>query len=144
LAVHGITVDPAKICWEIIYERKGILSKEQRAYWEVNLLRNEVLNGGWHQYFVNSSGDGWKHCLDAVRSMGLETVERDLNAAIKLFSAQGPDVNRDKRWSQLSKFSKHKDNILEELGIDDHAVEVALAKFAVSHREDFLPLMPLK
>jgi hypothetical protein len=76
--------------------------------------------------------------------MGLTAIERDFITAIQLFGPQGPDVNRDKRWSQLSGFSKHKDSILKSLPFSGDEVEVALAKYAVLHRDEFLPLPPLK
>lgn len=32
------------------------LSEAEKIYWAVALLRNEINNGGFHQYFFNSSG----------------------------------------------------------------------------------------
>lgn len=139
LRMHGLTVDPGRICHSILYERKGILSQQQRAYMEVQTLLAEVQNGGWHQYFVNSSGDGWKHCLAGAEEMGLLQVVEDMKRATALFGPDGPDVNRDRRWERLSKFTKHQDKVLEELGIEGDSVEVAMARYAVLHRDEFLP-----
>ena len=139
LRMHGLTVDPGHICHSILYERKGILSQPQRAYFEVQILLGEVQNGGWHQYFVNSSGNGWKHGLAGAEEMGLRQVVEDMKRAAALFGPDGPDVNRDRRWERLSQFTKHQDKILEELGIEGDTVEVAMAKYAVLHRDEFLP-----
>jgi len=139
LRMHGITIDPASLCHAILYDQKGILSPPQRSYWEVQLLLGEVQNGGWHQYFVNSSGDGWKYCLSGAKEMGLQQVVGDMGKATALFGPEGPDVSRDRRWEQLSQFSKHQDKILEGLSIEGNDVEVALAKFAVQNRDEFLP-----
>jgi hypothetical protein len=142
LRINGID-SPYNVCYSIVYERRGLLTQPQRRYWEVSLLLNEVQNGGWHQYFVNSSGDGWKACLEGAEEMGLAGVVEDMKKAIGAFGSSEPSTNRDQRWEQLSKLSKHQDGILEELGIDGDAVELALAKYAVKYRDDFVPLEPL-
>jgi hypothetical protein len=142
LRINGID-SPYNVCYSIVYERKGLLTQPQQRLWEVSLLLNEVQNGGWHQYFVNSSGDGWKVCLEGAEEMGLAEVVADMKKAIGAFGSSEPSTNRDLRWEQLSKLPKHQDGILEELGIDGDAVELALAKYAVKYRDDFVPLEPL-
>jgi hypothetical protein len=141
LRLNGISTDPAHICHDILHRQHGLLSPPQRAYAAVHDLLAEVQNGGWHQYFVNPSGNGWKDCMTGAEEMGLRQVVADLARAARLFGTDGPEVNRDRRWQQLARFTKHQDQVLEDLGIDGNAVEVALARYAVRHRSEFLPVL---
>lgn len=92
-------------------------------------LEGEVNNGGFDQYYFNSSGD---HALDAegsLKAIGAKHTAQLVKQANTLFGASGPSPNRAARQKQLEalgdaktkkmneieeEFMKYKDN-LEEL-----------------------------
>jgi Domain of unknown function (DUF4375) len=52
------------------------LSEAEKLYYSVALLRNEINNGGFHQYFFNSSGSYYKHAEEGLETLGaMETLQ---------------------------------------------------------------------
>jgi Domain of unknown function (DUF4375) len=51
-------------------------SDAEKLYWTVALLRNEVNNGGFHQYFFNSSGSYYEYGEKGLVTLGaLQTLD---------------------------------------------------------------------
>ena len=48
----------------------GGLSEAEKLYWAVALLRNEINNGGFHQYFFNSSGSYYDYAEKGLVAVG--------------------------------------------------------------------------
>jgi uncharacterized protein DUF4375 len=54
----------------------GNLSEPEKIYYSVALLRNEINNGGFHQYFFNSSGSYYDHAERGLLLLGsTQTLE---------------------------------------------------------------------
>lgn len=69
--------DPFRIYWrklvDMIYKTPGglsSLSEVERQYWAVGCLSGDVYNGGFDQYFYNSSGSTYISALHGLDAMG--------------------------------------------------------------------------
>lgn len=69
--------DPARIYWrklvDMVFKPPGglsSLSEVERQYWAVGCLSGEVYNGGFDQYFHNSSASTYNDALKGLEAMG--------------------------------------------------------------------------
>ena len=69
--------DPFRIYWhklvDLVYKSPAglnSLSEHELQYWAVGCLSGEVYNGGFDQYFHNSSGATYRAALHGLESMG--------------------------------------------------------------------------
>ncbi len=97
-----------------LYQRKGAkgLTKPQLYYLALWWLDAEVRNGGFSQYYFNSSGELSPHAVKAAQSVGAPELAEIIQKANALFGKNGPDPDRGKRMDQLSKIDL---KALEEL-----------------------------
>jgi len=80
---HHTIKDPFYLFYNSLIERvhnsaDGFdgLSDAERLYWSVALLRNEINNGGFHQYFFNSSGSYYEYAEKGLVRLGaLQTLD---------------------------------------------------------------------
>jgi len=96
--------DPFRDLWKSLVERSSDdprltqLSREEQRYFAVSLLEGEVYNGGFDQFFRNSSGD---HCH--LAATGLEELGASSSLAIlreaaqTVFGSASPPVNQSER-----------------------------------------------
>jgi hypothetical protein len=75
--------------WRVSYEALSAPERVFRSVWE---LEAEVNNGGFHQYFWNSSGSLAPHAPAALRAIGASTTAGIVESAIAA-------VGRDIPWS---------------------------------------------
>lgn len=74
-------------------------SNEEKTYFCVSLLEGEVYNGGFDQYFHNSSGDYYFLALDGlVEIEAMQSAHILREAASVLFGSGGPPDNQAERW----------------------------------------------
>ncbi|MFN7140235.1 MAG: DUF4375 domain-containing protein [Limisphaerales bacterium] len=81
----------------------------------VRLLIDQVNNGGFSQYFFNSSGDHIEETFRGLQAIKAPETEALLRKAIQVFGRGGPSPNRDKRMGQMEKFSSKADAQLDAL-----------------------------
>lgn len=80
------------------------LSPAHRHYFAVSLLEGEVYNGGFDQFFTNSSGDYF-----ALASEGLQVLEAEKSlrllreAANTLFGDELPSDDQQERWDAIGR-----------------------------------------
>jgi hypothetical protein len=67
----------------------------------VDLLRGEVDNGGFEQYFTNSSGDNLYEAMTALDLIGAVRTASILRRACAKFPTGLPDRDWDRRQRQL-------------------------------------------
>jgi len=90
------------------------LTKVQKVYYCIWLLDAEVRNGGFSQYFVNSSGNLAHFTRKALKALGATQTEAILALAMSSFGIQGPSTARDTRHEQLSRiYDAQKVNLSE-------------------------------
>jgi hypothetical protein len=87
-----------------------------RHLWALELLGMELVNGGIHQYFFNSSGDLWPDALEGLERAGYARSAAAFKTVIALFGQGGPSTNRTNRFKQLDGLSKATEADLDRLG----------------------------
>jgi Domain of unknown function (DUF4375) len=97
--------DPFRKLWLSLVERENspaggfeMLSEAEKLYYAVGLLELEVYNGGFHQYFFNSSGSSYSYAEKGLISLGaIQTVELLRQAKEVLFPSMAVPVDTGAR-----------------------------------------------
>lgn len=117
------------------------LTEAERTVASVRMLIDEVNNGGFWQYFFNSSGDYVGAALEGLIAIGARETEKALLKATNLFGGQGPSENRDSRIGQLEELSKKTQARLRALDDafykDPDGIEAKLFLFIAQNKESF-------
>lgn len=125
-----------------LYERKGVkaLQEPQLHYLTLWWLDAEVNNGGFSQYFFNSSGDLASHAVKAAKGVGAPKVAAIIQKAIALFGVRGPDPDREKRMDQLSEIDLRTLEKLDEQYYQcSERLSEILPRFVAANPEFFKP-----
>lgn len=67
-------------------------------------LEGDVNNGGFHQYYFNTSGDTAYYAPVALRAIGALAAAGIVERANQKFGADGPPISRERRQEALSVF----------------------------------------
>ena len=122
------------------FEREGAigLSEPQRYYLTLWWLDADVKNGGFTQYFFNSTGDLAGHAAEAADAVGAAQAARIIRKAVALFGPTGPAADRDERMDQLSAIERAElaDLDTEYYDCPDHLGEL-LPLYAARHPAEF-------
>ena len=95
-----------------IEEQNGwnALNKIERHIFAVELLDMEINNGGFAQYYFNSTAESWPDALEGLKAMGASKRHNLLLETIAEFGDEEPSIDRQKRDHQLAKIvRKHED-----------------------------------
>ncbi|MHB1426358.1 MAG: DMP19 family protein [Gemmataceae bacterium] len=118
------------------------LTRPQKVYYVIYVLSAEVRNGGFAQYFVNSSGNHANLTVKALREVGAANTAAIVQRALDLFGPDGPDRNRDRRHPQLAALTPEQDAEMDRLNTefytDPDDLDAALADYVRSNREHFV------
>jgi ribosomal protein L7/L12 len=115
----------------------------ERLVLEVTAMMGEVLNGGFHQYLWNSSGDGAEITRQFLKAVG-STITSSLMERVSAFFPNGcvPE-NREERQALLEKFEEANpevDLFVEEdreFYREEENLYTLMVKYIVDHREEF-------
>jgi hypothetical protein len=77
-------------------------------------LEREVNNGGFLQFFDNSSGDTSSQTVLALETIGADTAAGIVRRAIEAFPGGVPSADRDKREMQLNEIGE----VVEDVWLD--------------------------
>ncbi|TBW43488.1 DUF4375 domain-containing protein [Marinobacter halodurans] len=116
------------------------LTDDEKLYYAVNVLSGEVYNGGFNQYFDNSSGEHYRHAeLGLMRLGAKHSLSLLREAKVALFGSASVPKDRAERFAALEKqaeqpsldglddgFYKDPDSLGEKL--EDFAVATGLVK----------------
>ena len=95
-------------------EDMSALSEAERIFYITQTLEMEVNNGGFSQFFYNSSGDFSNELVGAFTAIGANATAAICQKAISAFGRDIP-VDRDEREEMLDELGSDKiDEILEE------------------------------
>ena len=92
-----------KILRPIFYSEPGELSREEMNIVYLELLEMEVNNGGFHQYFWNSTGQFTHQTVKALEAAGSILFLGLLKSAIAFFPDGTVPADRGKRQDMLEK-----------------------------------------
>lgn len=100
-----------RLLWNMLHGRVFIdaqgsgyagLSEAEKTIWVVDVLLAEIQNGGFHQFFSNSSGDHAPEVLPALEKVHARAISELYRRATKLFDpTDGIPMDRDARDSVL-------------------------------------------
>ncbi len=88
--------------------RQGLTLVERHLF-AVRMLDAEVRNGGFAQYFFNSSGDLWPDALAGLENAGAVEHAGVLLATLKSFPGATPSTRRDHRQMELAKIASRRE-----------------------------------
>lgn len=77
-------------------EKMSVLSKPERVFYVTQILEMEVNNGGFSQYFFNSSGDFANEIVDAYSEIGAVRTVEICKKAVSIYDGEVP-ADRDAR-----------------------------------------------
>ncbi|HYV66844.1 MAG TPA: DUF4375 domain-containing protein, partial [Myxococcales bacterium] len=77
------------------------LSGSEAVLLDVSSIEGEVFNGGFDQYFFNSSGDRAREALAGLELIGAKRTASVVRRAVGLFGPMGPSRERSARWQQM-------------------------------------------
>lgn len=109
----ALSENPAAQFWKVSYQELTPVEKVFVSIWE---LESEVNNGGFLQYFFNSSGDNAAHCVSALEKIGALNVAALVKQANSVFANGEPSADLEIRRPQVEKFSAEQKKFLDELG----------------------------
>jgi ribosomal protein L7/L12 len=121
----------------------GALNLGERLVLEVNAMHDEVLNGGFHQYLWNSSGDGAEMTRKFLRAIGSK-VTGDLLDRVSAFFPNGyiPEEREDRQalLEQFEEANPGVDLFVEEDRVFYQQTEnlnTLLVRYIADHRDEF-------
>lgn len=137
--------DPFRLYWRELVDRvyksgTGLahFSDVERQYWAVGCLSGEVYNGGFDQYFHNSSGATYSAAVDGLEAMGATASLLLLQQAKQMIFgfANVPEESRARRTNQAAAESNSLQQRLDELDKqfceDPDDLATRSEKFAIS------------
>lgn len=102
--------EPVDVVWRLLVslvfrdassENLGALSFPARTLYLVGVMDGEIYNGGFHQYFSNSSGKYAHETLECLVQLGALEAAGLLRAAMSAFPARRVPADRSERNAAL-------------------------------------------
>ncbi len=119
------------------------LTPPQRHVYNAWLLDVEVCNGGFHQYFVNSSGNTAGEATEAFVALVAHDRADIVRRAVAVFGPNGPPADCDVRHEQLARFSNRQDKTLNDIDSEYYSAKSSVAEriliYATENAEHFRP-----
>ncbi len=84
--------------------------------------RSEVCNGGFHQFFGNSTGMIWPQALDGFKLVGAVSHAALLEKALQVFPGGLPPLERNRR-EEFLELNEHRSHILDPLDTAFYVLE---------------------
>lgn len=113
------------------------MSEPEKTVCVVWLMDTEIKNGGFDQYFFNSSGDTSVEAVGALERIGATRAASLVRQALAVFPDKTPSALRATRQAQLEAMREHTGALFKEL---DHSwyrdiedLETLLAAYLRSH-----------
>jgi hypothetical protein len=102
-------------------------------------LEGDVNNGGFDQYYFNSSGDLAWFAPTALKTIGARSMASIVEKANAMFGESGPPPDRDERQSALFEITETNERIWDELDREfyaypDDIAALLVARFGLSTR----------
>lgn len=118
------------------------LSKSEKVFVFVENLEKELNNGGFNQFFFNSTGNYCNETLEALKIIKAEKTFKLLEEAINQFPNKKIPLDEDKRRNLIEKIEDKVEEKWNELDNFFYKYEDDIAKmllnFVENNSEDFL------
>lgn len=96
-------------------ENTDALTEPQKIFYFNQNLEREINNGGFNQYFINSSGDFAHETINALKLISADKTANILQEAIDQFPNKKVPKDRDERIEIVEQIEEKADEIWEEL-----------------------------
>jgi hypothetical protein len=103
------------------------LSVSERAVLAVEAMEREVNNGGYHQFFCNSSGVFTRHLVEALNSIGCPKTAAISSAAISVLNLPG-EYDHDTIIDMAMKLSDEERGKLNDLDKEYYSNDEPIAQ----------------
>ena len=91
------------------------LTEPQKQFYYNQCLEREINNGGFNQYFINSSGDFAHQTIQSLTAIGASTTADILQKAIDQFPDKKVPQDRDERIELVEQIEETANEVWEEL-----------------------------
>jgi hypothetical protein len=91
------------------------LTEPQKQFYYNQCLEREINNGGFNQYFINSSGDFAHQTIQSLTAIGATTTADILQKAIDQFPDRKVPQDRDDRIELVEQIEETANEVWEEL-----------------------------
>lgn len=105
-----------------------------QAFYYINILEGEICNGGYNQYFVNSSGAYDYKTLEALKLIGATELQQNLEKAISIHLREQDDPKLRSLYQEntLETFlESYKYTALGECDEEFYALEEKLSEYCI-------------
>ena len=126
------------------YETVMAWNKARQAIWEIWLLETEVNNGGYNQFYYNSSGQFYKLLPEALKLVGANKFADLTTRANQIFEKENPKITQHQDGT-LEGFSKsYDDNPLNKFDDEFYALykienlQQIQIEYIRKHKNDFI------
>ena len=108
----ALSENPATRFWKVNFQE---LSKPEQVFVCVWELEAQVNNGGFEQYFHNSSGDNAQSVVAALQSIGANLTAGIVERAIGVFGSNGPSPDESQRQAVVENLSEEQKEVWNKL-----------------------------
>ncbi len=119
------------------------LTETEKIIYCIERLEKEVNNGGFIQFFFNSTGDYWQETLDALQKIKADKTAGMFKSSLAVFRMGHPYNDRSVRAREVADLSPDKKNFLSELDQNFYQSEEQIGKlllvYVADHAKDFSP-----
>jgi hypothetical protein len=106
----------SQILWNKVEARSfNSLTDAEKNFFAVDYLISEVNNGGFDQYFFNSSGEYANEALLGLKKIGAIKTASILQNSFSIFPDHKVPKNRQERWNLMEKNKAKKQKVLDDL-----------------------------
>lgn len=107
-----VSESPRARFWRVDFDQLTLAEQVFRVVWE---LESEVNNGGFHQYFLNSTGDFAWFAPMALEAIGATYMAVIVRKACSIFPESEPQRDWTARQTDLLALDELADELLETL-----------------------------
>ena len=101
--------------WEVENEKGWVsLTPAEKHICAIECLNNEINNGGFTQYYFNSSGDQWADALGGLEVIGAIKHRELMLQTLQRFPESAPSSKRSIRGEQLAKIVRKQEDPFNE------------------------------
>ena len=108
----ALSENPGARFWKVDFQK---LTKPEQVFLCIWELEAEVNNGGFEQYYQNSSGDNADKIVVALQSIGANLTADIGRQANEVFGKDGLPANQSERQQRIEKLSEEQKEIWTNL-----------------------------
>ena len=119
-----------------------ILNEQEATVFFVEELQMEVMNGGFDQYFFNSSGNNWRKAIPALREIGADKIADLLIKASEVIGCELPEDQDQRQDNMNEKTREGYEDDLDELDDifyeDEEYIDQRVFAYCKKHSDKFI------